>query len=218
MEQAVALHMKHMNPHQTIKHLRFAFIHLFFFFPKILSLFLFCESQIKATNNRKIPKQTVGKLTCETVFACLFWRGSHSPALTFIYPHRMYSYTFSSRVPCFLWVFSQLPIQTARVWNRLFTILKMLFSHWVKWFHTKIWQMFSIRNQNSIFAPHSTFFSSRYLSFPLYRIWSNFPLLLLFMWTQELVNYTRTFEFPCNLFWEVKGLGSLMSHVSFFPS
>lgn len=77
--------------------------------------------------------------------------------------------------------------------------------------------MFSIRNQNSIFAPHSTFFSSRYLSFPLYRIWSNFPLLLLFMWTQESVNYTRTFEFPCNLFWEVTGLGSLMSHASFFP-
>jgi len=76
--------------------------------------------------------------------------------------------------------------------------------------------MFSIRNQNSVFAPHSTFFSSWYLSFPLYRIWSNFPLLLLFMWTQESVNYTRTFEFPCNLLWEVKGLGSLMSHASFF--
>lgn len=71
--------------------------------------------------------------------------------------------------------------------------------------------MFSIRNQNRIFAPHSTFFSSWYLSFPLYRIWNNFPLLLLFLWTQESVNYTRTSEFPCNLLWEVKGLGSLGS-------
>lgn len=103
------------------------FIH--YFFPEILFLFVFCGIQIKTTNSKKNPKQTVGTLTCETVFACLFWRGSHSPALTFIYPHRMYSYTFSSRVPCFLWVFPQLPIQTARVWNNLCTILKMLFSH-----------------------------------------------------------------------------------------
>ena len=94
-----------------------------------LALYVEMGGQIKATNSKKISKQTVETLTCETVFACLFWRGSHSPALTFIYPHRMHSYTFSSRVPCFLWVFPQLPIQTAWVWNRLCTILKMLFSH-----------------------------------------------------------------------------------------
>lgn len=126
--QAVILQMKHMNSHQAIKKTSKVLIS-FIFFSEILFLFQFCESQIKATNNKKSPKQTVGTLTCETVFACLFWRDSHSPALTFIYPPRMYSYTFSSRVPSFLWVFPQLLIQTVRVWNRLCTILKMLFSH-----------------------------------------------------------------------------------------
>lgn len=43
-------------------------------------------------------------------------------------------------------------------------------------------------------------------------------LLLLFMWTRESVNYTRTFEFLCNFLWEVKGLASLVSHASSFPA
>lgn len=70
-KQAVILQMKHMNSHQEIKKTSKVLIS-FIFFSEILFLFQFCESQIKATNNKKSPKQTVGTLTCETVFACLF--------------------------------------------------------------------------------------------------------------------------------------------------
>lgn len=93
----------------------------------------------------------------------------------------MYSYTFSSRVPCFLFAFPQLLRVTAPVCTWRLLSLGSLLSAWAGGSEQKRGRCSAsgIKTELSHHMTHSSFQSC---SFPLDRIWNNFPHLLLAQW------------------------------------
>lgn len=119
--------------------------------------------------------------------------------LFFIYPHRMYSYTLSSRVSCFLFAFPQLLRVTVpvRTWKLLSP--GSLLSAWAGSSTQKCGRCSAsgIKTKLSHHAAHS---SSQSCSFPLDRMWNNFPHLLLAQWVWDFVDFKMTLRFLPNLF------------------
>lgn len=121
----------------------------------------------------------------------------------FIYPHRMYSYTVSSRVLSFLSIFPQLPRVMAPVctWSLLDLGSSPSARAGSATQKCDRCSASGITTECSYHVPHS---SSRSCSFPLDRMWNNFPHLLLTQWVWDFVDFTMILRFLPNLFQEVK--------------
>lgn len=93
----------------------------------------------------------------------------------------MYSYTFSSRVPYFLSAFPQLLRVTAPVCTWRLLSLGSLLSAWAGGSAQKCGRC-SASGIKAELLYHMTHFSFQSCSFPLDRIWNNFPHRLLAQW------------------------------------
>lgn len=111
--------------------------------------------------------------------------------------------TLFSSVPCFLPAFPQMPRVTPLVCTWRLLSLGSLVSAWAGGSTQKCGRCSAsgIKIKLSHYATHS---SSQSCSFPLDRIWNNFPHLLLTQWVWDFVGFTMILWFLPNLFQEVK--------------